>query len=250
MTTGEQNLLQPLRPARTLTDVVVERVATEIRSGRLAPGTQLPTEAALMAAMGVSRTVVREAVAALRADGMVLTRQGLGAFVASDASRAAFRIPSQRATDDIAEVLRVMELRLAVEVEAAALAAEHASAEQVATIKMALGAIDRAIAAGDGAVQEDFAFHHAVANATGNPHFASFLAFLGGHVIPRQIIRNSRASPMSNRAYLDKIQTDHVAIADAIASKLPNAARNAMRAHLTKSIDRYRQIALQPADQS
>ena len=55
---------------------MVERIAAEIRSGRLEPGARLPTEQELMTAMGVSRTVVREAVAALRAEGLVTTRQG------------------------------------------------------------------------------------------------------------------------------------------------------------------------------
>ena len=55
------------------------------------PGAQLPTEQELIAATGVSRTVVREAVAALRAEGLVITRQGVGAFVADNARRP-FRI--------------------------------------------------------------------------------------------------------------------------------------------------------------
>src|SRR6478609_5174144 len=90
--TDKSALLRPLLPARNLTSEVVTRIAIEIRSGRLQPGTRLPTEQKLMAAMGVSRTVVREAVAALRADGLVTTRQGSGAFVAGDSRRVPFRI--------------------------------------------------------------------------------------------------------------------------------------------------------------
>src|SRR5262245_38526137 len=82
--------LRPLRPTRNLTEEIVERIAGEIRSGRLAPGAKLPTEQKLMHAMRVSRTVVREAVAALRAEGLVTTRQGSGAFVAADARPAPF----------------------------------------------------------------------------------------------------------------------------------------------------------------
>lgn len=236
-------LLQPLRPVRSLTDEVVERIATEIRNGALAPGAQLPTEAALMTAMGVSRTVVREAVAALRADGLVVTRQGLGAFVASDASRVAFRIAAPDDAADLAEVLRVMELRLAFEVEAAALAAERASREDLSLIKKALRAIEVAIQLGDPAVKEDFAFHHAIALATQNRHFPAFLSFLGRHVIPRQIIRNKRATDVERRAYLASIQKDHVAIAAAIEAGNVDQARKAMRQHLAKSIARYRQLA-------
>lgn len=240
-----QSLLRPLRPARNLTEEVVERIATEIRNGRFAPGDRLPTEAELVAAMGVSRTVLREAVAALKADGLVVTRQGLGAFVATDISRAAFRIASAGAEgpDAIAEVLRVMELRLALETESAALAAERRTKPQLAQIKAALRAIQAAIAADRNAVHEDFAFHHTIALAAANPHFPAFLTFLGRHVIPRQIIHVNQSNKQQQLAYLGAIQADHVAIADAIGDRDAAGARKAMRSHLSKSIDRYRHIA-------
>ena len=136
--------MRPLRPARNLTEEVVARIAEEIRKGRLAPGARLPTEQELMKAMGVSRTVVREAVAALRADGLVTTRQGSGAFVAADASRVPFRIDPD-GLSSIGDVLEVMELRLAVEIEAAALAAERIAPERLAPIGRALRAIEAAI---------------------------------------------------------------------------------------------------------
>ena len=133
-------LLSPLRPGRNLAEEVVARIAREIRGGRLAPGTRLPTERRLMQAMGVSRTVVREAVAALRAEGLVTTRQGSGAFVAADTSRVPFRIDPD-GLSSIGDVLEVMELRLAIEVEAAALAAARMTPESLAPIGKALRAL-------------------------------------------------------------------------------------------------------------
>src|SRR5688572_9078152 len=140
---GKLRLLQPLRPPRNLMEEVVARIAGEIRSGRLAPGARLPTEQQLMEAMGVSRTVVREAVAALRAEGLVTTRQGSGAFVSADTSRVPFRIDPDGLVS-IEHVLDVMELRLAIEVEAAALAAERITPERLAPIGRALRAIETA----------------------------------------------------------------------------------------------------------
>ena len=134
---GKPPLLQPLRPPRNLMEEVVARIAGEIRSGRLAPGARLPTEQKLMQAMGVSRTVVREAVAALRAEGLVTTRQGSGAFVSADTSRVPFRIDPDGLIS-IGDVLDVMELRLAIEVEAAALAAERTTPQALASIDAAL----------------------------------------------------------------------------------------------------------------
>ena len=78
-------VLRPVIPPRNLTREIAERIADHIASAKLLPGARLPTEQEMVAAMGVSRTVVREAVAALRADGLVVTRQGAGAFVAPDA---------------------------------------------------------------------------------------------------------------------------------------------------------------------
>jgi GntR family transcriptional regulator, transcriptional repressor for pyruvate dehydrogenase complex len=238
---GKSVLLRPLLPARNLTSEVVARIAREIRSGRLAPGARLPTEQELMAAMGVSRTVVREAVAALRAEGLVTTRQGSGAFVAADSSRVPFRIDPE-GLSSIDDVLEVMELRLAIEVEAAALAAQRITPEQLAAIKDALRAIEAAIEEGGGAVNEDFTFHRAIADASGNPRFAELLEFLGRHVIPRQSIRNS-LSAAGQRLYLVRIQKEHGRIYAAIRDGDPTQARKTMRAHLTRSLNRYRGLA-------
>jgi GntR family transcriptional regulator, transcriptional repressor for pyruvate dehydrogenase complex len=240
-----QALLRPLRPARNLTEEVVERIAGSIRGGDLTPGARLPTEQALMAAMGVSRTVVREAVAALRAEGLVTTRQGSGAFVA-DATRMPFRINSDGLTS-IAEVLEVMELRLAVEVEAAALAAERITAARLGPIRHALRSIDAALRNNEAAVNEDFAFHRAIAVASVNAKIAELLEFLGHHIIPRQSIRTSLITPAEQRRYLQRIQEEHGRIFQAVRNGDSTEARRSMRAHLTRSLDRYRGLATRQA---
>ncbi len=240
--TGKRALLRPLRPQRNLTDEVIERISKEINSGRLQPGARLPTEQELMTALGVSRTVVREAVSALRADGLVTTRQGSGAYVASDVSRIPFRIDPE-GLSAIEDVLAIMELRLAIEVEAAALAAERITPRGLVPIARALRAIETAIGKDEGAVTEDFAFHLAIANASGNLHFAQFLDFLGRHVIPRQSVRVALSTAQEQRKYLMRIQVEHGRIHEAIAKRDPNQARRAMRLHLTRSLKRYRRIA-------
>ncbi len=239
---GKISLLRPIRPARNLTGEVVERIATEIAQGRIAPGSRLPTEQALVTALGVSRTVVREAVAALRAEGLVVTRQGAGAFVAADRSRVPFRIDPD-GLSSIDDVLQVMELRAAIEIQAATLAAERVSRTGLARIEEALAALEAAIERGEAAVSEDFALHRSIALATGNPRFAEFLEFLGRHVIPRQSIRVALNTPAEQRRYLARIQQEHRRICAAIRGRDPAGARQAMRAHLTRSLDRYRRLA-------
>lgn len=235
------SVLSPLTPPGNLAEQIVARLAGDIRSGRLSPGDRLPTEQALSEALGVSRTVVREAVAALRADGLVVTRRGSGAYVA-DPAAGPFRIANAPAAK-LGDVLEVMELRLAVEVEAAALAAERADRRQVAAIRTAWRAIDAALRHGEGAVAEDFVFHRAIAEATGNRQFPRFLAFLGSHVIPRQSVRLSIETPDERRAYLARIQHEHTRIVAGITAHDPAEARRAMRDHLTGSLERYRTLA-------
>ena len=234
--------LRPVAPPRNLTREIAERIAEHIASAKLAPGTKLPTEQAMVAAMGVSRTVVREAVAALRADGLVVTRQGAGAFVAPDAERRPFRLALD-GLPSIAEVLEIMELRASVEVEAAGLAASRATAAARRRVAQALDAINAALERGESAIDEDFAFHRAIAAATGNPQFPHFLEYLGRFIIPRQSIRVAAHRPEGQRAYLETFQREHVAICDAISAGDTAAAREAMRQHLENSQTRYRRLA-------
>jgi DNA-binding FadR family transcriptional regulator len=234
--------IRPLATEHKLSRQLFEQLAGEIRSGRLAPGARLPTEQALTRAARVSRTVVREAVAALRAEGLVITRQGVGAFVSAEPQRAPFRIEPER-LQSLDDILNVMELRLGVEIESAGLAAERASKADVRAIAAALQEIEEMAREGKSAVDEDLAFHRAIAEAARNPEFARFLQFIGRHLIPRRSVSGLPERMGGQRAYLALIQEEHRRIADAIAAGEPKAARDAMRRHLTRSIDRYRKLA-------
>jgi DNA-binding transcriptional regulator YhcF (GntR family) len=139
-------LLQPLDAPRRLTAELVARLTADITSGKLPPGSRLPTEQEMIAATGVSRTVIREAVAALRADRLVV-RQGVGDFVASHVRRP-FRVDFDERSS-LREVLNVMELRTGVEIEAAGLAAERTSPAQLKKIVDKFNAIQAAIDGGE-----------------------------------------------------------------------------------------------------
>jgi GntR family transcriptional regulator, transcriptional repressor for pyruvate dehydrogenase complex len=230
---------RPLPAPRSLAHALVERLTSDITSGKFAPGSRLPTEQEMIASLGVSRTVVREAVAALRAEGLVVTRQGVGAFVAATPGRP-FRI--ETSDQSLREVIEVMELRTGIEIEAAGLAAERASKPQLATIRDAYEAIEQAIASGERGIDQDFAFHCSIAAATGNPQFVSFLEYLGRFIIPRQTIQNSDR-PAERRAYLRKIQDEHRDILDALRAGQTTTARAAMQRHMLNSRKRYRGLA-------
>src|SRR6058998_473734 len=181
MSRGSLSGIRPLSAPRSLTGELVARLADDITSGRIPPGARLPTEQELIAATGVSRTVVREAVAALRAEGLVVTRQGVGAFVPENARRP-LRIDFDPLSP-LRAVLDVMELRTGIEIEAAGLAAARASTPQIRNIVRCLDAIDAALKRGEDAIAQDFALHCSIAGATGNPQFSRFLEHLGRFVI-------------------------------------------------------------------
>ena len=120
---------------------------------------------------------------------------------------------------------------------------ERGSGTDAKRIGAALRAIDDAVARGDTAVDEDIAFHRAIANATGNPQFARFLEFLGRFIIPRRTVRPVTERTDEQRTYLASIQDEHRQIYAAIRDRDPAAARAAMRRHLSNSRERYRKIA-------
>jgi DNA-binding FadR family transcriptional regulator len=227
---------------RGLTHEFASRLAADITSGKLTPGSRLPTEQEMIAASGVSRTVVREAVAALRAEGLVITRQGVGAFVGENVRRP-FRIELDGEERSLKDVLEVMELRTGIEIEAASLAAERATAEEIVQIEIAFTEIDRAIARDESAVDQDFAFHCSIAGATGNPQFLRFLEYLGRFIIPRQTVRLTATPDQQRRRYLESIQKEHAAIFNAVKDHAVARAREAMRRHLLNSRKRYQKLA-------
>ncbi|MBX6329948.1 MAG: FadR family transcriptional regulator [Pseudolabrys sp.] len=233
-------LLRPLDAPRRLTAELVARLTADITSGKLPPGSKLPTEQEMIAATGVSRSVIREAVAMLRADGLVTTRQGVGAFVAEQIRRP-FRVDFDE-NSPLRDVLNVMELRTGVEIEAAGLAAQRASAAQIKRIAHRYDAIQAAIERGELAVDEDFAFHCEIADATGNPQFRRFLEYLGRFIIPRRTVWGSSA-PAANRPHLELFQREHREILRAIEKHAVEGARAAMQRHLLNSRARYEKIA-------
>ncbi len=223
---------------RTLAQTLVSAFGERIRSGRLAPGTKLPTEAELMAEYGVSRTVVREGLSRLQAAGLVQTRHGIGTFVVGP-GEAAFRIaPGQMAT--LRDVIAVLELRIGVESEAASLAAQRRTEANLAAMRAALDEINAALEAGRDAVAPDFRFHLEVARATGNSHFSDLLASLGSQIIPRARLEAGQPPDAERLAYLRRVNAEHESLYDAIAAGDADAARAAMRTHLVNSRERRR----------
>lgn len=227
------------RRPRTLALELVDSLGDRIRAGELKAGDKLPTEAAIMAAFEVSRTVVREAISKLQAAGLVETRHGIGTFVIGPGDGPSFKItPEQFST--LQDVIAVLELRIGLETEAAGLAAQRRTADNLAALRQALDAVIAAVEAGQDSVAADFQFHLEIARATQNGHFTELMATLGAQIIPRARLEPAGNMNAERLAYMRRVNAEHESILDAIASQDAESARAAMRTHLSNSRERRR----------
>jgi GntR family transcriptional repressor for pyruvate dehydrogenase complex len=231
--------VEPLSASAKMPERVRGALQELIRNGSYSPGSRLPAEGEMATRFGVSRTVIREAVSRLKAEGLVEARQGSGIFVAPTLPAVPFRIDTA-VMNSVNEVLQVAELRRGMEAEIAALAAERASEEQVAEIKHCLQAIDSDVAAGGDGVAADIEFHRSIARATNNPHFLSLWDYLGQFL--RSTIQLTRAWEAQRQQTRDEVTDEHRALFDAIARRDVAAAREAARRHMEMSSQRVRGI--------
>lgn len=223
-----------------LADRVAAILSEEIESGRLAEGDKLPTEVELVKQLGVSRTVIREAVSRLRNAGLVEPRQGRGVFVMPRRTRPLDL--EAEASGTKSKVLQIVEVRRAMEGEAASLAATRATPEDVARMRQSLAAIDEAVADGGDGVEEDLAFHQSIAESTGNAVMVSTVRYLGE--VMRGGIRVTRANEARRDDFIEAVRVEHHAILAAVEAGDAEAARAAVRRHMKHAASR-----LQDADE-
>jgi len=235
--------VQPL-VAERLSDRLAARLRAELEIGAWRPGQRLPTELQLAEAHGVSRTVVREAVHQLRSRGLLVSRQGSGVYVAEPPPAALELEPP--APGSIEAVVQIREVRRALEGETAALAAARATPLQIAALRRALRAIDRSTAAGRDGVAEDLAFHRALTDAAGNPHFGRLLAFLEQSLA--EAMRVTRGHEARRADFMEQVRAEHHAIVDAVAARRPQLARRRAVEHMQRGDRRLRIAGLLAAD--
>lgn len=223
-----------------LVAVIAEELRQAVLSGAFQAGEKLPSEAQLTARFSVSRTVIREAIAALRSDGLVEARQGAGVFVLERNQRPSLSLQVVD-RERISVIIEMLELRAAVEIEAVALAAKRRSPAQDEAIHEAYRTIVNQARWGNSTTQADFAFHLAIANATNNTRFEEFLTIMGQALVPRSALEPAGAEYGAAR-YMPRIDEEHRMIAEAISACDEGAARDAMRRHLKGSQQRYREM--------
>jgi len=206
-------------------------VRVEILRGNLKPGDRLPTEQEFAALHGVSRAVIREAIAKLRHEGLVVSRQGIGAFVASpEAANSLTLEPNSLAVPE--DYRHLYELRLMLETGAAELAAIQRTDEDLAEMARCIDNMAKVKDLHGAYVETDIAFHRAVAGATKNPFVSLFISFVDVK-LKESILVALRSLDFATTSAISR--GEHQLIYDAIAAGDPAAAAAAMRSHLTNS---------------
>ncbi|WP_380174234.1 FadR/GntR family transcriptional regulator [Kineococcus sp. DHX-1] len=216
----------------TRTQALVDALRARIVDGDLAPGRPVPSESELVAEFGVSRTVVREAMSRLQAAGLVETLRGRGSFVLARPSTESFGV-DVGGLRSVAERVELLEFRTAVETEAAALAALRRDDDQLAAVRRAADAFARAADRPADAVAADFAFHLAVATASGNRYLRELLGTLGEPMIAMPSARLRTGAPRAQ-----EVVAEHAAVVLAVQRGDAETARAAMRVHLVSSTAR------------
>ena len=229
MNSTPQNSIGDELAKSSLSDRLTKVLVDEILAGEMQPGQKLPTGQELARRFGVSLTVVRESISSLKADGLIETRQGAGAFVSKSVHQRPFRIASAPTTPGHVTPEQIFELRTGVEMQGAALAAERGTEAQLQAIWVAYDEMLKDVAAGGDGVSADIEFHSRIADATGNPLFGSFLEFLGEHI--RDSIKDSRSEDAWAK-HQSEVMAEHAAIVEAITKRDPAAAEKAAYQHM------------------
>ena len=224
--------LQPLEPKR-LYRQIAEQLRALMDSGEFAVGQRLTAERDLAVQVGVRRPSVREALIALEVEGWVEVRSGSGVYVLRN---TAPMINTAAAYDEWGPLELIMARGL-IEGEAAALAAQHASKEHIASMTDALSQMELALKNGKDPLAGDEMFHQAISKACSN------------EVLRDTISRywHARRSPLYLRLadYFEKpaswraVMTEHRAVLRAIKNSNPSAAREAMQGHMSKALERF-----------
>lgn len=217
--------LGPVRPS-PLVEQAAARLREQIAAGHWPVGTRLPGETTLARELGVGRSTVREALRALTGAGLVRPRQGAGVFVVATQPVEDWPTRLRRAA-----VSDVYEVRMAVEVHAARLAAARRTPEDVAAISAALDGRRAAARADDRAfVDADIAFHAAVVDAAHNPVlaelFAEFTPVLREGLVDLLALTGQRVQDPNTA------DDAHAALARAITDGDAETAANVLRAEL------------------
>jgi GntR family transcriptional repressor for pyruvate dehydrogenase complex len=201
-----------------------------IVAGEFSPGQRLPPERELAARFGVSRNVVREAVNELRSRGLLETRQGSGSVVTDNVHKPVSDLLGTMLTGQTNGEAKLLELRAALEIDVARLAAERATEDEIAELQRILDAYTAAGQNVDACAELDIEFHRALVRASHNDLFGLVLASVD------ELLVKSRKAAL-RRSGVGVAAESHQKIFDAVKRRTASEAMTAMDEHLAITKD-------------
>jgi len=215
-----------------LSERVMQYLVKHIHDNDLKPGDRVPSEIQVSGELGISRGVVRQAYHSLRTAGILEIAMGRSPRV-GELSHAAFTpLLTHALSTEQVSVQDVLELRFAVEVHAAELAAIHRSSWQVEALNKLVEGMRKTVRDLDRFARIDVRFHQMIGKATGNALFEIFSRTLHGSL--ESSIRTGLRS-RSTLAQIEQIVDTHQAIVDAIEAQQPSRARKLMARHFAEA---------------
>ncbi|MFI0472593.1 FadR/GntR family transcriptional regulator [Halomonas sp. HMF6819] len=230
--------IEPLVHGGSLSRQVSQQLEDIIAREEIPVGDKLPPEGALCDMFSVSRTVIREAITHLKSQGLVETRRGIGTRVLRSTPET--RAPEKKIRlRTIEDILNILELRLTIEPEVAALAARRHDDEDKERLIRLHEEFVQACQHATQARDEDLAFHAAIAQATHNPAFVTIYEQWDVGTIPRAKLMSVQADTQTTHQYLAKVSREHADILEAILARDAKAANAAMFQHLNRAYKTY-----------
>jgi GntR family transcriptional repressor for pyruvate dehydrogenase complex len=226
------------KSSQRLGDHVYEAIIAMIDTQKLVEGTRLPTEIELAAQFGVSRPIVRETLARLRNEGLVVSRRGSGSYIGSrEASVNSLEFSELCSINSFEQIRKCYEFRAVLEGEACFLAAINRTAAQLQIIEDSCSLLGQAVENRNLGSDIDFEFHASLAKASGNDWYLSMLVAMRQQI--QLVIDIARRLSLNRPAeYMNTVQSEHEAIFKAVMQQRPDQARAAMHAHLSNTIGR------------
>ena len=220
--------IKPIKPKR-ISDQVFDQIRELIYRGTLKPGEKLMTERELAQAMNVSRTTIRDAIQRLVAMGLIVQKQGQGTFVKSvDDTLATPLAKAMKAQD--ASIEDLLEVRLGLECNAAALAAQRADETDITALNQSITEMTEEVNSGRLGTEADTAFHMAIAYAAKNPLHILIMRNFYDYLFHG--IGENLASLYEDPKNIEEILRQHRKILSTIKSRDPFKAYSAMKEHI------------------
>jgi len=223
-----------LKRVPNLSEQVAEILASELERSSIQPGEALPSEAELSERFEVSRTVIREALARLKYDGILESRQGSKSIVSQPGTQRVFRLDRLEVTD-LTTIGYLYEFRAILESAAAGLAARRRSQENVKNLRKYLETMEQAVRDHLDGTAANVDFHMEIVEASGNPFLKDFMRFFRGKIW--DLVQADR-DHSNYRGLPPEVQQEHVTIFEAISAEDTEKAREAILNHLINAARR------------